>query len=242
MDTEALSPPFANVAINAFQRQQNAGNNSGKTQGSVTQNQSPLEQANSENLDSVEISDLAKAGTGPKSPGQLDERERSEVQDLKRRDQEVRSHEQAHRSAGGQHVRGATSFTYERGPDGINYAVGGEVQIDTSEIRGDPEATIRKMEQIRRAALAPNDPSPADRRVAAEASQKEAKARAELAKQQAEESKETSAGTSPEGVRDTETNSQVDNESNFGNQNIINQFIDNSREFSAPGEFLDLVA
>jgi hypothetical protein len=48
-----------------------------------------------------------------------------------------------------------------------------------SEIPGDPEATARKMEQIKRAAMAPVDPSPQDRRVAAEAAQKQAAAIAE---------------------------------------------------------------
>ena len=33
---------------------------------------------------------------------------------------------------------------------------GGEVGISTSAIAGDPEATLRKMEQVRRAALAPS--------------------------------------------------------------------------------------
>jgi hypothetical protein len=48
-------------------------------------------------------------------------------------------------------------------PDGCDYALGGEVAIDTSAIAGDPEATLRKMEQIRRAALAPANPSGQDR-------------------------------------------------------------------------------
>jgi hypothetical protein len=56
------------------------------------------------------------------------------------------------------------------------YAVGGEVQIDTSPA-GSPEATIRKMQQIRRAALAPSQPSGTDRAVAAQASQIETQAR-----------------------------------------------------------------
>jgi hypothetical protein len=55
------------------------------------------------------------------------------------------------------------------------------VPIDVSEEK-DPEATIRKMEIVRAAALAPADPSPQDLRVAQLATIKELKARQELAK------------------------------------------------------------
>jgi hypothetical protein len=58
--------------------------------------------------------------------------------------------------------------------------VGGEVQIDTSKISGDSAATVRKMRTVQRAALAPADPSPQDRRMAAEASRRAAEAEGEL--------------------------------------------------------------
>src|SRR5690606_36735775 len=48
-------------------------------------------------------------------------------------------------------------------------------------VPGDPRATMEKAQQIRRAAMAPAEPSPQDRRVAAEAARLEAEARAELA-------------------------------------------------------------
>ncbi|MEA3359278.1 MAG: putative metalloprotease CJM1_0395 family protein [Thermodesulfobacteriota bacterium] len=115
----------------------------------------------------------------PGSQQELNEAEKREVERLKKRDAEVRAHERAHIAAGGPYVSGA-QFEYQRGPDGHNYAVGGDVSIDTSSIKGDPEATIRKMQIVRRAALAPKDPSPQDRAVAARASQIEAKARMEL--------------------------------------------------------------
>lgn len=41
---------------------------------------------------------------------------------LQSRDREVRTHEAAHQAAGGQHA-GAASFTFERGPDGVSYAL-----------------------------------------------------------------------------------------------------------------------
>ena len=59
--------------------------------------------------------------------------------------------------------------------------------IDTSPVPGDPEATIDKMEVVKRAALAPAEPSVQDRSVAAQADAKKLRARAELAEQKAEE-------------------------------------------------------
>lgn len=103
------------------------------------------------------------------------------VQELKRRDAEVRTHEQAHLAAAGPHARGGPSFEFERGPDGRLYAVSGEVDVDTSEVPDDPAATIAKMNQVISAALAPASPSGQDRAVAAAAAATRAKAQAEMA-------------------------------------------------------------
>lgn len=62
--------------------------------------------------------------------------------------------------------------------------MGGEVQIDIS-AESEPAATIRKMQQVRTAALAPAEPSSQDHAVAAKASRLESEARAELQSQQA---------------------------------------------------------
>ncbi|MEH0022866.1 MAG: putative metalloprotease CJM1_0395 family protein [Desulfobacter sp.] len=112
------------------------------------------------------------------------------VDQLQQIDQEVRRHEMAHMAAGGSLITSAASFTYQRGPDGQSYAVGGEVSIDTSPVPGDPEATARKMRQVRSAALAPGDPSSQDLKVAANASSEIAKAMAELTMLQAKEQAE----------------------------------------------------
>ncbi|MDP3847821.1 MAG: putative metalloprotease CJM1_0395 family protein [Pseudomonas sp.] len=106
-----------------------------------------------------------------------------QVAQLSRRDREVRAHEQAHASVGGNYAGGPT-YIFKRGPDGRTYAVGGEVSIDASAIANDPAATLRKMEQVARAALAPAEPSGQDRRVAAQAQVLAAQARVELAVQQ----------------------------------------------------------
>ncbi|MFZ3182974.1 MAG: putative metalloprotease CJM1_0395 family protein [Pseudomonas sp.] len=106
-----------------------------------------------------------------------------QIAELSSRDREVRAHEQAHSSVGGSYAGGPT-YSFKRGPDGRTYAVGGEVSIDVSAIANDPAATLRKMEQVARAALAPAEPSGQDLRVAAQAQVLAAQARIELAAQQ----------------------------------------------------------
>lgn len=98
---------------------------------------------------------------------------------LQRRDTEVRTHEQAHLAAGGGLTRGGANFSYTTGPDGRRYATGGDVSIDVSEGRS-PEETVRRMQQVRAAALAPANPSNQDRRVAASANLKSTEARQEM--------------------------------------------------------------
>jgi len=140
--------------------------------------------------------------------------ELEQIQALAARDREVRAHEQAHASVAGQYARG-TSYTYQRGPDGVSYAIGGEVQIDTSPIPGDPEATLRKAQQLRRAANAPAEPSSQDARVAAQAAQMEQQARIELREQQAIEAQERTAAAAPAGETSSasnEPNSEFDAE------------------------------
>jgi len=110
--------------------------------------------------------------------------EYAQIQELAARDTEVRAHEQAHLSAAGQHATSGPTYSYQTGPDGKQYAIGGEVGIDVSAVPDDPEATIAKMEVVQRAATAPAEPSGQDMRVAAQAAQTASAARAELASQQ----------------------------------------------------------
>ncbi len=118
--------------------------------------------------------------------GQLTEQQQKELDELDTRDREVRVHEQAHKAAAGSHG-GPISFSFTTGPDGKRYAVEGEVPIDLSPVEGDPEATVRKMQQVRDAALAPADPSAADRQVAARAQRLEGEARTEQLQQEKDE-------------------------------------------------------
>jgi hypothetical protein len=115
---------------------------------------------------------------------ELNAEEKRALEKLKARDREVRAHETAHKAAAGNLARGGAQFEFNTGPDGRRYAVGGEVSIDTSKVAGDPQATIRKAQTIRRAANAPAQPSSQDRTVAAEASRMEVDARQDLTAQQ----------------------------------------------------------
>jgi len=101
------------------------------------------------------------------------------INELQSRDQEVRSHERAHASVGGA-TTGAPSYSYQQGPDGKKYAVAGEVSVDLSRVKGDPIATIAKMQKVHAAALAPANPSAQDARVAASAAQIILQAQSEL--------------------------------------------------------------
>ncbi len=109
------------------------------------------------------------------------------IDQLEKRDREVRSHELAHATVGGS-TTGSPSYSFEEGPDGKKYAVDGEVSVDLSIIPGDPKATIIKMQKVHAAALAPANPSIQDTRVAANATQKILKAQSELLLQQNENS------------------------------------------------------
>lgn len=134
-------------------------------------------------MDSISIS-LTQGGETGKL-GELTPEEEKQVQELKARDKEVRQHEEAHARAGAPYT-GQPSFEFQRGPDGQQYAIGGEVAIDTAPIAGDPEATIRKMEVVKRAAAAPAEPSAQDRSVAAQADAQMQAARSELREEAAE--------------------------------------------------------
>lgn len=115
----------------------------------------------------------------------LSESEEKQVDKLRARDREVRAHEQAHARVGGAYAS-APSYTFQQGPDGKRYAVGGEVQIDTAKERT-PERTIRKMQVVIRAAMAPAEPSSQDLKVAQQARASLSEAQTQLRQQKAEE-------------------------------------------------------
>lgn len=124
----------------------------------------------------------ATDGQRPLGSAELTPDEQEQVRNLQQRDRAVRAHEQAHLAAAGSYARGGARYTFTMGPDGRAYAVGGEVSIDTSS-EDSPEATIRKMQVVRAAALAPADPSASDRAIAGAAQARESQARAQLQQQ-----------------------------------------------------------
>lgn len=199
---------FSNVASNPSQNDSN-----GKSQ--------PEQDIASKETTSTETTAISAIQQNPEVLRQISE--------LRIRDQEVRAHELAHLAAAGGIAKGGPTFDYQRGPDGKLYAVGGEVQIDTSGVPGDPEATLQKAEQIQRAALAPAQPSAQDRSVAMAAAAMAAEARAEITSHNSERSPHENAsnGHSPDNQR-------------FINQ--VNEVYTNNFEQDQSRKLLDLVA
>lgn len=131
-------------------------------------------------------------GSNDKHPTRMEDKKENdpqiqqEVARLKTIEQKVKAHEAAHKSAGGP-ITGPISYSYTRGPDGRNYITGGEVPITISSGRTAQE-TINRMQQVIQAALAPADPSPQDRAVAAQAAAMQVQARSESERTPAKES------------------------------------------------------
>lgn len=159
----------------------------------LSQDRVTLSAESQEALENEEESESGgSGGVGSTDPtGQpLSEEEIRQLRQLQTTDREVRAHEQAHKAAAGAYATGGPTYEYVTGPDGKRYAVGGEVQIDTSPVPDNPEATVQKAQTIRRAALAPAEPSSQDRAVAAKASQLENQARQQIREEQQAENKE----------------------------------------------------
>ena len=149
------------------------------------------------------------------SDKQLTEEEKKQIDELKARDREVKTHEQAHIAAGGSYVKGGATYDYQTGPDGKQYAVGGSVNIDTSPVDGDPEATIAKAQVVIKAALAPAEPSGQDQKVASAARQMMNEARKELTSQ-------NNAEINADANTDTENKTGTVSESENNTENTAN--------------------
>lgn len=108
----------------------------------------------------------AKRRGAPVDRSGLTAREAALVAELRRIDSEVRAHEMDHYYAGQPWARFPEYFEVT-GPLGRRHAVSGITPFDASAIAGDRPGTLRKLETLQRAALAPREPSDEDRRVAA---------------------------------------------------------------------------
>ena len=164
---------------------------------------------------------------------ELTDGEKLQVAKLEQRDAEVKAHEAAHLGAAGGLARGGASYEYQKGPDGRNYAVGGEVSIDTSPVQGNPEAKITKAQQIRAAALAPASPSSQDYKVAAKAASIEAEARQELSSN-ARDSQETqdSSDSDENQISDKTDNATGNHKSQYSSQTAAMKYVANSLNLS----------
>lgn len=141
----------------------------------------------------LELSSTAvKMASGPGRALSPDQRD--ELAKLKERDREVRSHEEQHAARAGAYAKGGPQYEYQAGPDGQQYAVGGHVNVDTSPVQGNPRATLEKARILRQVALAPAEPSGADRSVAAQAARMAQDAARQLAEERRRGGGEASRG------------------------------------------------
>jgi hypothetical protein len=169
-EKNAHAGPAASASATEQSRDEVSLSREGKELSAARQTEKNAEQSSRNPADATESEETKGNGQQP-----LDEAELRQVQQLQQRDTEVRAHEQAHLAVAGQYASGGASFSYQTGPNGKRYAVGGSVPIDIGK-GSTPEATIMKMRTIKRAALAPVNPSPADRQIAAQASMQEIQA------------------------------------------------------------------
>ena len=87
------------------------------------------------------------------------------LEKFKNKDAEIRTHEQVHASIG--HTTAPISYSYQQGPDGKMYAVGGSVRLETS-MPDDPKAAAFKLDILQKAASAPSNTSGADNAIASQ--------------------------------------------------------------------------
>jgi len=170
--------------------------------------------------------------------------DQQEIKSLQSRDREVRAHEQAHAAVGGV-ATGSPSYTFEVGPDGKKYAVEGEVSVDLSPVKGNPRATITKMQKVYNAALAPANPSIQDTRVANRAAQLIAQAQSELLSQQLDDVQDARPSATENPVispTDSFTVLGSEETANSGNRDfdtLINQTLE-SQEAIAPSRDVEI--
>ncbi len=111
-------------------------------------------------------------------------RQQNQIAQLKADDQAVRAGIAAQLRAAGAYG-GAVTYQYQRGPDGTNYAVAGDVSFNIQPVANNPAATIAAMQTIAKAAMSEVPPSAEDLAAAREADQYLAQAQAQLKAAQA---------------------------------------------------------
>lgn len=191
---------------------------------------------NQTNQNNIENSQDTKPNGEP-----LSEEEQVTIEKLKTRDTEVRTHEQAHLAAAGDLATSGASFSYQQGPDGKQYAIGGEVNIDTG-AADTPEETITKMQRVIAAAMAPAEPSGQDYSVAASARQLMSDMRTQINQNKQEENTVTTENN--QNINENSTNKIETNQNNISNNpnqtinsqnnNELNQNINGTNQNKIP--------
>jgi|MDSW01.1.fsa_nt_gb hypothetical protein len=125
----------------------------------------------------VYANEQAQAETITPMIGEMTLEEANQLKRMESKADKVVAHESAHALVGGTLMLGGPAYQYEVAPNGETYEVSGQSRIDMSPVAGNPQATVAKMQQVKRAALAPLNPSGADRVVASQADQLENRAR-----------------------------------------------------------------
>lgn len=144
---------------------------------------SASEENSTEQNSTTEKSSEEKTDTSNQVQPTLTPEQKQELAELKARDTEVKTHEQAHLAAASGLSASAPSYEYETGPDGNKYAVGGEVSISFTK-SSDPKENIAKAQTMKAAALAPAQPSSQDLAVARRATSIILDAQQELIREQ----------------------------------------------------------
>lgn len=184
-------------------QEQAAAGNQGVEKGTrgLEKNESSNETNNRQNQEQQNSS-------GSKNPTELTSDERAHLAELKAVDTKVRAHEAAHQS--GPAASGGASYTYKKGPDGIMYAVGGEVPVRI-QTGSTPQESIMNLQGVIATALAPADPSPQDISIASKARVMMMKAQQELA-QEIQEKVNNSEGYAKNAKNEYEKNSNTESE------------------------------
>ena len=105
---------------------------------------------------------------------------------MKQRNHEVKERERAHSAASGG-IWGQPNYKYVTGLNGKRYTIAGEVRINTTPVRGNPDGTIRELDQVKRAALVPREPLGQCRHVSISADEGIATARQVVSEKKREE-------------------------------------------------------
>lgn len=122
--------------------------------------------------------------TGEKQLAKLTTDQLKSVKEKREFDKALTKHEEDHHEVAADLARSGPLYETEIGEDGQEYRKSGKVMIDTGTTE-DPEKTVKKMKQVRAAALAPDGNqlaplSEQDKKIAAEATEKERKAQSVL--------------------------------------------------------------